>query len=511
MTDTSRRDFIKYAIAGAVAASCPMEFSLAAQTSDSKPTVDGEDNRICHQVRDGKVFTRPPVSAHHDVVIVGGGISGLTSAYLLQNRDFLLLEKEPHWGGNAYLMEFEGNAYSTGAAFLASDTGVAFAKEIGLEPLPIDNWDGTIVNGEFVPDTWGDGLDKLPYSAAVRDSFKKFRAEILKIDISKRSDELFNVPFSDFMRNTASDLKQWWDAYGVSNWGAPAEETAATIGIQELQWISKADRRDLRSTWPGGLGAISKRVVEVLQPKFGGRMQTEATTVAVVSEKNEVQVTFMQSGELKTVAAKAVIMATPKFVTRRLVQGLPAKQDEAMQQMRYIPYLVVNLIFDKPVFNQGYDTWCPGNTFTDFIVADWVIRNRALYRPKYNIITCYTAMREEDRPRLLIEQGARRIAENVLHDFQKLLPTTNVNPIEVHIYRRGHPMFMSTPKLFTQTQPLVRQPLDRVFFANTDSESPVSDASGAISAARRAVKEAEHRLAGKPAPEHKPTTAVSAA
>jgi monoamine oxidase len=511
MIDTNRRDFIKYVVVGAVAAGCPLNLSLVAQTSGTMPTVEGEDNSICHQVREGKVFSRPPTSARHDVVIVGGGISGLTSAYLLQNRDFLLLEKEPHWGGNAYLMEFEGDAYSTGAAFLGGDTGIAFAKEIGLEALPIDNWDGTIVNGEFVPDTWGEGLDKLPYPAAVRDGFKKFRDEILKIDISKRGNELFNLPFSDFMRNTPPELKQWWDAYGISNWGAPAEETAAAIAVQEVQWISKPGRRDLRSTWAGGLGAISKRLLEVLRPKFADRMQAEATIIAVVPEKNEVQVTYMQGTDLKTVAAKAVIMATPKFITRRLVQGLPAKQDQAMQQMRYIPYPVVNLIFDKPVFNTGYDTWCPGNSFTDFIVADWVIRNKPGYRQKYNILTCYTGMREEDRPRLLIEQGARRIAQNVLRDFQKLLPTTNVNPIEVHIYRRGHPMFMSTPKLFTQIQPLVRQPMDRVFFANTDSESPVSDTNGAINAARRAVKEVEHRLAGKPALPHKRRTAVSAA
>jgi len=172
-----------------------------------------------------------------------------------------------------------------------------------------------------------------------------------------------------------------------------------------------------------------------------------------------------------------------------------------MNQIRYVPYPVVNLIFDKPVFNGGYDTWCPGgNTFTDFIVADWVVRNQPGYRQKFNILTCYTPMKEDDRGYLLTESGCRKIAANVLADFQKLLPETNVDPIEVHIYRRGHPMYMSTPRLYTEIQPLTRHPMDRVFFANTDCEGPVSTTNGGILAAQRAVKQAEARLAGRPQP-----------
>jgi hypothetical protein len=76
----------------------------------------------------------------------------------------------------------------------------------------------------------------------------------------------------------------------------------------------------------------------------------------------------------------------------------------------------------------------------------------------------------------------------------------NVDPLEVHIYRRGHPLYMSIPRLYTDVQPLVRQPMDRVFFANTDSEGPVSTTSAGIAAAQRAVKEAEARLEGKPLP-----------
>jgi protoporphyrinogen oxidase len=502
-----------------MATGCPIDLSLLAQSGAQagapaeakKANVDGEDNHICHQVRDGKVFTRPAVTARHDIVIVGGGISGLTAAYLLQHRDFLLLEKEPHWGGNAYIMEYEGTPYATGAAFIWSgDNAYPFAKEIGLEPLPIDNWDGTIVNGEFVPDTWGEGLDKLPYPASVREGFKKFKHDMLSIDVEKRGAELMNAPFSDFLKGYPDEVKLWWDTYGPSNWGAVSEETAAAVAIEELQNGAGEKRKDVRYTWPGGNGAIGKKLAEILQQKAADRMQAGATIVAVVAEKNEVQVTYMQGADLKTVAAKAVIMATPKFITRRLVDGLPDKQSEAMQQIRYIPYPVVNLVFDKPVFNKGYDTWCPGNTFTDFVVADWVVRNQPGYKQTHNILTCYTPLHEEDRPKLLTEPSARRLAENVLKDFQKLMPAFNVDPVEVHIYRRGHPLYMSTPGLYTKVQPVVRQPMDRIFFANTDCEGPESTSSGAIASAQRAVKEVEKRLAGRPRPKRVESAAVVA-
>ena len=499
----NRRDFIKFVVAGAVAAGCPIDLSLVSAQTDAeknKSAVDGEDNRICHEVRDGKTFTRPAPSARHDVVIVGGGVSGLTAAYRLQHRDFLLLEKEPHWGGNAYAMEYEGSIYGTGSAFLSKDEETfPFSKEIGLEPLPIESPDASILRGELVLDTWGEGLDKLPYSATIRESFKKFKKEMMGIEVEKRAKELFAQPFSAFLKGYPEEITQWWDAFGPSNWGATSEETAAALGIFSLQEMAAESKMDNRYTFPGGLGAITKKLAAIMTAKYQDRMLTGATIVAVVNEKEEVQVTYMRGAELKTVAAKAVIMATPKFITRRLIEGLPEKQSAAMHQIRYVPYPVVNLIFDKPVFNHGYDTWCPGNSFTDFIVADWVIRKQPGYKQKFNILTCYTPMKEEERGYLLNETGARKIAAHVLSDFQKLMPDTNADPIEVHIYRRGHPMYMSTPGLYEGVQPLARQTFERVFFANTDSEGPVSTTNGGILAAQRAVKEVEARLAGKPA------------
>jgi hypothetical protein len=88
-------------------------------------------------------------------------------------------------------MDYNGMPYATGSAFLAkTEYAYGFAQKIGLEPLPINDQDSTILKGEWIPDTWRTGLDKLPYPVTVRESFKKFRKELLAIDIEKRETEL---------------------------------------------------------------------------------------------------------------------------------------------------------------------------------------------------------------------------------------------------------------------------------------------------------------------------------
>jgi flavin-dependent amine oxidoreductase len=221
-----------------------------------------------------------------------------------------------------------------------------------------------------------------------------------------------------------------------------------------------------------------------------------ATVVAVEQEKSAARVTYIDSqGKAVSVAARAVIMATPKFITWRLVAGLPDAQRDAMKKLRYIPYAVINLIFDRPVYNQGYDTWCPGNTFTDFIVADWTLQqNEKDYYQKNTILSFYTPLTEAERPLLMTEESCRDIAIRVLGDFQRLFPGSNVDPMEIHLYRRGHPMYMSLPGNFTEVQPAVRPPMERIFFANTDSEGPVSETSKGIAAAHRVIRESKRLL-----------------
>jgi Flavin containing amine oxidoreductase len=501
----SRRDFIKFVVAGSVAAGCPIDHTLVAAPSEghgsapgASPRVDGEHFEICHEIRDGHAFDLPAPSRKVEVVIVGAGSAGLSAAYFLRGKDFLLLEKEDHFGGNAYQEEFDGQPFATGSAYASrGDEGDQLSAEIGLKLLPVDNPDPTIVNKTFVPDTWVKGIDELPYPKAVRASFRKFRDDMVKIKVAERMKELDAELFTKFTAGYAPEVQQWWDGYGPSNWGATCQDTSAMVGIGAMQYLARGEDGQ-RVILPGGLGCITHKLVEVLQPKYGERMLGNATVLAVVSEKDEVKITYMHGAEIITVSAKAVLMCTLKHITSRLVRSLPDAQKTAMHHTRFAPYPVVNVIFDKPVYNRGYDNWCPGNSFTDFIVADWTVRNQPGYKQKNNILSFYTPLREFQRATLLDESACKTLAARVLADFQKLMPEFNVDPIEVRIYRRGHPMFMAVPGQYTVNRIAAAQPMDRVYFGNADSGGPESLTSEAIRLSKVGAEWLDLVLAGKP-------------
>ena len=496
---SSRRDFLRFVVAGTVAASCPFDHSLLLAAPDAEPAkVDGDHFEICHQVRDGKVFARPPVSKRYEMVIVGGGISGMSAAHFLPSKEFLLLEKEDHWGGNAYREEYEDQGFATGSAFdfVGSESAV-LAKELGLKQLPVNFPDPTIVNGKWVGDTWRGGIDELPYSKEIRDGFKKFKERALAIKVESNVALYDSEPLTKYLAGCPHEVTQWWDAWGPSNWGARAADTSTYVALVDFAGLAGSERKDERITLPGGNGAITHALTAKLLKEFSDRMISSAAVVAVEQQKDSVNVTYFHQGKLNTVAGKTVIMATPKFITALLVSGIPGAQSQAMQAIRYCPYPVINMIFDKPVYNRGYDNWCPGNTFTDFIVADWTVaKNDPSYKQKNNILTFYTPLLEEDRHKMLTVEGCQKIAASALHDFKKLLPEFDVDPIEIHFYRRGHPMFMATPGTYSKTIPAARVPMDRIFFANTDSVGPESLASGGVAAAKAGVDWAQKRVAG---------------
>src|SRR5260221_13319024 len=114
----SRRSFIKYVVAGSIASGCPIDKALLEEPGGAAatPLVEGEHFAVCHQIRDGHSFPKPDATKKADIIIIGGGVAGLSTAYFLKSKDWLFLEKKDHFCGKPYQEEDQDQNFWTGAA-----------------------------------------------------------------------------------------------------------------------------------------------------------------------------------------------------------------------------------------------------------------------------------------------------------------------------------------------------------------------------------------------------------
>ena len=495
----TRRDTIKYLVAGSVAASCPIPgFAMPSAAPDVK--LGSENNTICHSVRDGHAFKTPAVSARHDVVIIGGGPSGLLASYLLRDKDFLLLEKEPRLGGNAISENWKGVWYSTGAAYQMDDDLQALCREIGMTIYPIRSVDAAIINDTVVPEFWKGGYQNAPYPDRVKKSWDQFFADMKKLDITANAEKLDNTTFAELLEPYEPEITAFFDNFGPNNWGGQTKDTSALIGAQSVTWGGGIEPE--RYTWSGGLGRISLALEDALKKTAAARLRKEATVISVEQKSGRVHVTYMEGGALKTVAAKTAVIACPKFIGKKIVKGLDNSHLDAMSAMRYQPYLVVNVCFNQVVYNGSYDTNIPSpSPIVDFNVADWVLNRDNKEKNRPHVLTCYVPKRESERSTLLDDAHVKSVGETVVEHLNKWFPGSREKVEEVHIYRRGHPMYVSAPGVLTRIAPEIRKPMGNIFFAHSDSEGGISEYSSAYVAARRVKNEVTAALekAGKKA------------
>jgi monoamine oxidase len=495
----TRRSFIKWIITSGAAMACPIPMPAFGADADAVPmkpgrSLSGESNEVCHKVRDGITLPAPPPSRTVDIVVVGAGPGGVGAADALAGSDFLVLEKEPRIGGNAYAETWNGLSYCTGSAWMTFfDSRITeLFKKWKLKALPIDSFDSANFEGKWIKGFWDSRadsarLEELPYPDAVKKGFRDFLREIDKIDINKNKAKLDALSFGDYLKGKPEPLSAFLDQFGLSNWGAPTQHSSAFLGIQAARdWP-----RDPRFTFEGGLGVVPQKVYDQFPEEMQRRFILEAPVYRVKRSGKRALVYFFKDGKPACVEAKAVIFCAPKLIAARVVEGLPESQKNAMQQIRYAPYPVYNLCFTKRVCDLGYDSYLVGaKNVSDLIQADWVTRRDQAKPGEPQVLTAYAPMRENERADLLDDEETLARAERAVKEVLATLPGAEAHLAEVRVFRRGHPMPMALPGVYTKLQPLVRKDFAPVYFAHSDQAGEVSDLAFAVLAGLEAAKKA---------------------
>lgn len=491
----NRREAIKYIISGAMAAVFPASDRTGVVAEPAAPAtrLTSESNTVCHQVRDGRQFPLPKPSAEVEVAIVGGGPSGLMAAYRLRDLNFLLLEKESRLGGDALSERWGDQWYATGSAYAEGPELRDLCREIGMTIYPIKSVDNAIIEGTLVNHFWEGGYQEAPWPESVKKSFAQFRKEMRVINTEEQAEKLDATSFAEILKPYAPEVKLWYDNFGPNNWGADAENTSALIGVESVAWGGGMDSG--RYTWPGGLGRISMAFEDALNKAGRGRIVTGAAVVRVANVGEAVEVSYIRDGEPVTLRAQAAIVCCPKQIGKHIIEGLPAQQFQAMNAMRYAPYLVVNVCLREVVYNGSYDTEIPAPSLVvDFNVADWVLNrdNRDPRRPQ--VLTCYVPRPEAERVRFLDDQYVTGLGAQAVDLVNRWFPGARNKVEEVRIFRRGHPLFLSAPGVTTRLAPLIRQPVGHILIGHSDAEGDVSSYETALIAANRTSREARSAL-----------------
>lgn len=442
----------------------------------------GAEASLGHRLRGGDF---PPVSATetHDILIVGGGIAGLSAAWTLDragHSDYLVLEMADALGGNARSGHNAVSAYPWGAHYVPLLTPEARAAQALFAELGIiTGWQGgqPVYNDYYlsadpyerllIAGHWQDGLvPQLGVTPPEQAQLDAFLAHIQALKTQRGADgkPAFAIPLAyssrdpDLLALDSISMADWlaqqgWDAKPLrwyvdyccrDDYGAPAAAVSAWAGLHYFaarHGHAGKHESDSVLTWPEGNGWIVKQMQQRLQ----GATRTGLLAYRLNMESDGVTLLALDAARNTSIAlkAKAVILAVPHFIAARLLNApLPVPHD-------YSPWLVVNVTLDRLPQGKGsrlaWDNVVYDSKLLGYVVATHQNLNRV---PHQTVITYYWPLDH------LAPTPARQAAlarpyqawqDMIMTELRRIHPELNGAVRQLDVWLWGHGMIRPNP------------------------------------------------------------------
>mgnify|MGYP003952676655 CR=1 FL=1 len=319
----------------------------------------GASFQMAHLIRGAK-FPKVRSSEEVDVIIVGGGIAGLSAAHHLQKnnfKNFKILELEKNVGGKSHSGKNNITPYPWGAHYIPfPGEDAVFTRELFEELKIITGYDtkGLPIYNEyficadpsdrlFIHGRWQEGIiPKEGVPKADQLEIQQFLNTMERFKWEKGSDNkyAFTIPIAmsskdskylsldkltiyDYLKsnNWHSQYLYWYVDYCCKDdYGTTIKNTSAYAGIH--YFASRKGKASNASadeilTWPEGNGYIVKKLESFLHKNIV--KNSLVYNIKKVSNRTFVDSYDPLTKSSKRYIAKSVIFAAPRFVGKKVI------------------------------------------------------------------------------------------------------------------------------------------------------------------------------------------------
>jgi glycine/D-amino acid oxidase-like deaminating enzyme len=449
---------------------------------------------VGHRLRDGTLTgggARGP-ETRVPVVIVGGGMAGLSAGWELRRRgagvsDFVILELESVAGGNARSGENEVSAYPWAAHYVPvpsvkSTLVRELFEELGV--LRDGVWEERYLcfspqERLFAHGEWHDGIEPdFALDAAGRAAFGRFDQLIAELRASggftipmadgvRRDSPLDRISMADWLAQHQLDVPalRWYIDYACrDDYGALARDTSAWAGVH--YFASRPHDEQGPLTWPEGNGWIAKRLIAMLADHIRPAEPAVRIERAVGGRGMRWRVATTKG----TYLAESVIFAAPSFLVPYVVPELAPRRVPLV----YSPWLTANLTLDRLPRERGHGaplSW--DNVIYDSPALGYVDATHQSLRTHSEraVWTYYWSLADRapaDGRRDLLALTWRDCVERIFTDLERAHPDIRECVSRIDVMRLGHAMVRPTVGFLAATADVVRLAPPGLHLANSD-------------------------------------------
>ncbi|XP_012783233.2 amine oxidase [flavin-containing] A [Ochotona princeps] len=444
-----------------------------------------------------------------DVVVIGGGISGLAAAKLLSEYDInvLVLEARDRVGGRTYTVRNEQvNYVDVGGAYVGPTQNriLRLSKELGIETYKVNISERLVqyVKGKIYPfrgafpPVWNpiayldynnlwrtmDNMGKeipadAPWQAPHADEWDKMTMKELidKICWTKTARHFAYLFVNINVTSEPHEVSALWFLWYVKQCGGTTRIFSVTNGGQERKFL-------------GGSGQISEKIMELL----GDRVKLNRPVTYVDQTNDNIIVETLNH---ETYECKYVISAIPPILTAKIhfKPELPSERNQLIQRLP-MGAVIKCMMYYKEAFWRKKD-YCGCMLIEDEDAPIAITLDDTKPDGSVPAIMGFILARKADRlAKLHKEIRKRKICElyaKVLGSEEALHPVhyEEKNWCEEQ-YSGGCYTAYFPPGIMSQYGRVIRQPVGRIYFAGTETATQWSGyMEGAVEAGERAARE----------------------